>query len=124
LGDLVGGRAVDRVDTDERGVALRAARTAHGPGHPIAGDQLAAADLRGGDVDVVVGALALAKAQEARAVAQQLDDPLDDALASISSALRRRRKPSMASSEAIACRSASGLASRASRESTDIWGSS
>src|SRR3954454_5574532 len=37
-----------------------------------------------------------------------------------SSALRRRRKPSMPSSEAIAWRSASGLDSRAERDSTDM----
>src|SRR3954470_24025531 len=39
---------------------------------------------------------------------------------STSSALRRRRKPSMPSSEAIAWRSASGLDSRAERDSTDM----
>src|SRR4051794_32446572 len=39
---------------------------------------------------------------------------------STSSALRRRRKPSMPSSEAIAWRSARGLDSRAERDSTDM----
>src|SRR5947207_2092553 len=45
LGDLVGRTAVDRVDADERGVALRAARRANRAGDPVAGDQLTAADL-------------------------------------------------------------------------------
>ncbi len=40
------------------------------------------------------------------------------------SSLRRRRKPSMPSSEAIACRSASGLSASAERSSTGMWGSS
>ena len=42
---MVSTRASDRV-------ALGPARGAHGPAHAIPGDQLAAADLRGGDVDV------------------------------------------------------------------------
>ena len=41
-------------------------------------------------------------------------------MASIRSALRRRRKPSRPSSVAIVCRSASGLSSSAERESTDM----
>ena len=44
--------AVDRVDVDERAVALAAARLARRPGDLVAGAQLAAADLRGRDVDV------------------------------------------------------------------------
>ena len=66
LGDLVGRAAVDRVDPDQRRVALRAARLAHRPADRVAGDELAAAHLRGGDVDVVVGRLRRREAHEAR----------------------------------------------------------
>ena len=52
--DGVGRGAVDGVDADERGVALGAPRRAHRPGHAVARDELAATDLRGGDVDVLV----------------------------------------------------------------------
>src|SRR6185436_19851117 len=41
-------------------------------------DELAALDLRSGDVDVVVGRVRRREAQEARAVRQQLDRALDD----------------------------------------------
>src|SRR5439155_20956889 len=43
-------------------------------------DELAAAHLRGRDVDVVVAGVGRRHAQEARAVAEQLDDALGDAL--------------------------------------------
>ena len=44
--------AVDRVDPDQRAVALAAARLARRARDLVAGAQLAAPDLRGGDVDV------------------------------------------------------------------------
>ena len=50
----IGGAIVDRVDPDQRGEPLRAPRRAARPGHPVAGDELAALDLSRGDVDVVV----------------------------------------------------------------------
>ena len=60
----------------QRGIALRAAGRANRPGHPVAGDELAATDLRGGDVNVIVGGLGRIDAQKGRAVAQQLDHAL------------------------------------------------
>ena len=83
-------RAVDRVDADQRRVALGAPRRAHRARDAVAGDQLAAAHLRGGDVDVLVGGLGRVDAQERRAVAEHLDDALGDALG----VLRRRPSPS------------------------------
>ena len=77
LGDLVGGLAVDGVDADERREALGAPRRAHRAGDLVAGDELAALDLGGGDVDVLVGGLALGQADEGGAVAEQLDRALD-----------------------------------------------
>ena len=77
LGDLLGRRAVDGVHAHERRVALRAPRLAHRARDAVARDQLAAAHLGGGDVDVAVGRLGRRHAHEARAVAQQLDDALD-----------------------------------------------
>src|SRR6185312_12354471 len=80
LGDLLDRGAVDRLDTDERRVALRPPRPARRPGDLVAADELAAADLRRRDVDVVVGGLGRGEAQETRAVGEQLDDALDDRL--------------------------------------------
>src|SRR5215217_8610421 len=68
LGDLVGRAAVDGVDADQRREALGAARRADGAADAIARDQLAALDLGGGDVDVVVGRLGRREAHEAGAV--------------------------------------------------------
>ena len=68
LGDLVGRAAVDGVDADQRREALGAPRRAHRAGDPVAGDELAALDLRGGDVDVVVGRVGRREADEAGAV--------------------------------------------------------
>jgi hypothetical protein len=79
LGHLVGRAAVDGVDADQRREALGAPRRAHGPGDAVTRDQLAALDLRRGDVDVVVGRLGR-QAQEPGAVGQQLDRALGDAL--------------------------------------------
>ena len=59
-----------------------------GPADAVARDELAAAHLRGGDVDVVVGGLRRVDAQEGRAVAEHLDDALGDALAACSSSSR------------------------------------
>ena len=49
-----------------------------GTGHAVAGDELAAAHLRSGDVHVAVGGLGRVDAQEGRAVAEHLDDALGD----------------------------------------------
>jgi hypothetical protein len=65
------------------GKALRAPWLAHGARHAVAGDQLAAADLGGGDVDVAVGGLGRRHAHEARPVAQQLHDALDRLVAAL-----------------------------------------
>src|SRR5262249_37316584 len=64
----------------QRREALRAPRRAHRPRDLVARDELAALDLRSGDVDVALGLLGRREPQEARAVAEQLDGPLDDAL--------------------------------------------
>src|SRR6185436_12601741 len=53
---------------------------ANRPRDAIAAHELASADLRRRDVDVVVGGLGRGEAQEARAVGEQLDDALDDRL--------------------------------------------
>ena len=90
LGDLVGRAAVDRVDADERREPLRAARRAHRAGDPVAAHELAALDLRGGHVDVVVGRLRRVEADERRAVAEQLDDALGDAVLGRRRAARSR----------------------------------
>ena len=104
LGDLVGRAAVDRVDADERREALGAARRAHRAGDPVAGHELAALDLRGGDVDVVVGGLALLpEADEGGAVAEQLDDALDDAVLALAvAASRSPRGPVAVAAAAVA----------------------
>ncbi len=90
LGDLLGRAAVDGVDADQRREALRAARGAHRAGDLVARHELAALDLRGGDVDVVVGLLVGDQAQEAGAVGEQLDGALDDAVLAIVGTGRRR----------------------------------
>ncbi len=81
LGHLLGRAAVDRVDAHERGEALRAPRSPHGAADAVAGHELAALDLRGGDVDVVVAGLGRIEPDEGGAVAEQLDDTLDGAVA-------------------------------------------
>ena len=90
IGDGVGRGAVDRVDPDQRGVALGAPRRAHGPADAVARDELAAAHLGGRDVDVVVRGLRRVDPQEGRAVAQDLDDSLGAFPAALVLLLRRR----------------------------------
>jgi hypothetical protein len=90
--DLVGRLAVDRVDADERREALGAPRPAQRARHAVARHELAALDLRGRDVDVVVALLGRREAQEAGAVGQQLDDALDGALATAATAVGGRRR--------------------------------
>ena len=68
--------AVDGVDADQRREALGAARRAHRAGDAVAGDELAALDLGGGDVDVVVGSRPR-RGAGSRAVGEQLDGALD-----------------------------------------------
>src|SRR4051812_30923052 len=80
LRDLLRRLAVDRLDAHERRVALGAPRRAERAADAVAGDELAAADLGGGDVDVVVGRIGRREAQEAGAVRQQLDDAAHGAL--------------------------------------------
>ena len=69
---IVSTRISDGKRSERRGGAHRA-------GDAVARDELAALDLRGGDVDVVVGRLRRREAQEAGAVGEQLDGALDDA---------------------------------------------
>ena len=76
LGDLVGRAAVDRVDADERRVALGAARRADRARDLVARDELAAAHLGGGDVDVVVGGL---RRRTTRRKPEPLGEQLDGA---------------------------------------------
>ena len=61
--------AVDPIDVDQRAVALAAARRARRPGDLVAGSQLAAADLRGRDVDVVGARLQPVRAAGTRSAA-------------------------------------------------------
>ncbi len=62
------------VDVNERAVALAAARLARRAADLVAGAQLAAAHLRGGDIDVAIGLSEAAEAQEAVALAGHLED--------------------------------------------------
>src|SRR6202011_2172372 len=48
-------------------------------GDAVAGDQLAAANLRGGDVDILIGGVGRSDAQERGSVTEQLDHALGDA---------------------------------------------
>ena len=73
LGDLLGRAAVDGLDADQRREALGPAGRADRAADLVAGDELAALDLGGGDVDVIVGRLGRRQAQEAGAVGEQLD---------------------------------------------------
>ena len=73
----LGFSAVDLIDVDERAVALAATRLARRPGDLVAGAQLAAADLRSGDVDVAVGGLEAGEAEEAVTLGQHVEDAGD-----------------------------------------------
>ncbi len=91
LGNRVGRCSVDRVDAHQRGVALRAAGRAYRTSYPIAGDELTATDLSGGDVDVLIGGLGGIDAQKGGAVAQQLYHALGAASTACAIAGRRLR---------------------------------
>ena len=69
--------AVHRLDPDQGAMALAAARRARRAGDLVAGAQLAAADLRGGDVDVALGLVQAAQAQEAVALRHPVEDAGD-----------------------------------------------
>ena len=69
--------AVDRRDADQGAVALAAARRPRRAGDLVAGAQLAAADLGGGDVDVALGGAQPAQAQEAVALGHPVEDAGD-----------------------------------------------
>ena len=64
-------------------MALGAPRRADGALDAVAGDQLAALDLGGGDVGVLVGRLGRRDAHEGRAVGQQLDGPVEPAVVGV-----------------------------------------
>ena len=68
---------VDRLDPDQGAVALAAARRPRRAAHLVAGPQLAAADLRGGDVDVALGLVQAAQPQEAVALRHPVEHPGD-----------------------------------------------
>ena len=82
--DLVAGDVgmleVDRLDLDQREVALAFLRRADLAGDGVAGAQVEAADLRGRDVDVVRAGqvVVLGRAQEAEAVGQALEHALGE----------------------------------------------
>ena len=69
---------VDRVDPDQRGIPLGAPGGAARTADAVAVDELAALDLSGGDVDIVVGLLSGDDAQETRAAGDELDDAFGD----------------------------------------------
>src|SRR4029077_7398434 len=71
-----GGSAVERSDADQRRGALGAPRCAQGSGDTVAGDELAAADLCRGDVNILVGGIRRVDAQERGTGAEQLENTL------------------------------------------------
>ena len=73
-------------------IALGAPRRAHRPAHAVAADELAAADLGGGDVDVVGGLLGRIDAYEAQSRWQHLDDALGGPLRLFGGPPRRPRE--------------------------------
>ena len=82
-----------------------------GPRDAVAGDELAAADLRRGDVDVLVRGLRRVDAQERRAVAEQLDDALGARCVAASPA-RAGRRPSRLTRAALLRAGAARASSR------------
>ena len=79
---LLGVFEVDRVDLEQREIALAFLRAADLALDGVAGAQAEAADLRGRDVDVVGAGqvVRFRRAQEAEAVLQHLDDAFADDL--------------------------------------------
>ena len=77
---LLGVLEIDRVDLEQREVALALLRAADLAFDGVAGAQAEAADLRGRDVDVVGAGqvVRFRRAQEAEAVGQHLDDAFAD----------------------------------------------
>ena len=92
------------------GEALGAARRAHGAGDPVAGDELAALDLRRGDVDVVVGGLRAGRRARSPSRWRSSSTTPSTARRSASSAVRRRARSRLAAASA-----SRGRASRSSR---------
>ena len=69
--------AVDLLDADEGAVALAAPRLARRPADLVADAKLAAADLGGGDVDVVLAGLEAGEAEEAVALGKDVEHARD-----------------------------------------------
>ena len=82
VADLLGVLEVDRVDLQQREIALALLGAADQAFDRVAGAQAEAADLRGRDVDVVGAGevVGIGRAQEAEAVLQHLDDAFADDL--------------------------------------------
>ena len=82
VADLLRIVEIDRVDLEQREIALAFLRAADRPFDRVAGLQREAADLRGRDVDVVrTGQIVgVGRAQEAEAVLQHFDDAVADDL--------------------------------------------
>ena len=108
-----------RLDPDERAVALAPARLPGGAAHLVARTQLAAADLRGGDVDVALRLAHAAQPQEAVALRHPVEHAGD--LLGLGLGLRapppalpaqtsppRRRRPARASARAWGASASSG----------------
>ncbi len=95
---------VDRLDLDQREVALAFLRRADLARHRVAGVQVELADLRRGDVDVVGAGqvVVVGGAQEAEAVGQRLEHPFGEDQAAL---LGARSAGSRRSAPACACRS-------------------
>ena len=76
VADLLGILEIDRVDLEQREIALALLRAADRAVDGVAGAQAESPDLRGRDVDVVrTGQVVrIGRAQEAEAVLQHLDD--------------------------------------------------
>ncbi len=94
---------VDRLDLDQREVALAFLRRPDLARHRVAGVQVELADLGGGDVDVVGAGqvVVVGRAQEAEAVRQRLEHALREEQAAL---LGARLAGSRRSAPACACR--------------------
>jgi hypothetical protein len=74
---FLGALTVDGLDPDQGAMTLTAARLSSRTTHLVAGTELAAADLRGRDVDVSLGLVQTAQAQKAIALRHPVEHPGD-----------------------------------------------
>ena len=85
LADAIGRLEVDRLDLDQREVALALLRLPDLAADRVAGLQVELANLRGGDVDVVGTGqvVVVGRAEEAEAVGQRLEHPFREEVAAL-----------------------------------------